>query len=82
MPERTARRRKVAVHHAPAARPSRRGKAMRGHKPAPARMRAPAISMAEFKPAIIDVVEVDFVDDSDEVFADHALVTGFEDEDL
>jgi len=43
---------------------------------------APAIGVAEFKPTAIDVVELDFVNDSDEVLADDAAVTGFEDEDL
>jgi hypothetical protein len=38
--------------------------------------------MAEFRPAVIDVVEVDFLDDPVEVLADDAAVTGFEDEDL
>jgi hypothetical protein len=38
--------------------------------------------MAEFKPAIIDVVEVGFLNDPVEVLADDAAVTGFEDEDL
>jgi len=41
-----------------------------------------AIGVAEFKPTAIDVVELDFVNDSDEVLADDAAVTGFEDEDL
>jgi len=82
MPKHTARRHKVAVHHAPAARPRRHGKAMRGHKPAPKMTQSPAVSLAEFTPAVIDVVEVDFVGDPIEVLADDAAVTGFEDEDL
>ena len=82
MPKHTARRHKIAVRHAPAARPRRHGKAMRGHKPVPVMTQSPAIGMAEFKPTVIDVVEVDFLNDSDEVLADDALVTGFEDEDL
>jgi len=82
MPKHTARRHKAAVHHAPAKRPRRHGKAMRGHKPAPKTMQSPAGGIAEFKPAIIDVVEVDFVNDPIEVLADDAAVTGFEDEDL
>jgi hypothetical protein len=82
MPEHTGRRRKVAVRHAPAARSRRTRKVMHGHKSAPEMMQAPAIGMAGFKPTVIDVMEVDFLNDPDEVLADHALVTGFEDEDL
>jgi len=55
---------------------------MRGHKPAPKMTQSPAVSMAEFNPAVIDVVEVDFLDDPVEVLADDAAITGFEDEDL
>jgi hypothetical protein len=56
---------------------------MRGRKPAPKMTQSAAASMAEFKPAVIDVVEVDFlVDPVEEVLADDAAVTGFEDEDL
>jgi len=55
---------------------------MRGHKPAPKMTQSPAVSLAEFTPAVIDVVEVDFVGDPIEVLADDAAVTGFEDEDL
>lgn len=82
MPKHTARRHKVAVHHAPAARPHRTGKVTHGRKPAPKMTQSPAVSMAEFRPAVIDVVEVDFLDDPVEVLADDAAVTGFEDEDL
>jgi len=82
MRKHTAGRHKVAVRHAPAARPRHHGKAMRGHKPAPKMTQSPAISMAEFKPGVIDVVEVDFLGDPVEVLADDADVTGFEDEDL
>jgi len=82
MPKHTARHHKTAVRHAPAARPRRHGKAMYGNKAVPAMMQSPAIGIAEFKPTVIDVVEVEFLDDSDEVFADHALVTGFEVENL
>jgi len=82
MPKHTARRHKVAVHHAPAARPRRPGKVTHGQKPAPKMTQSPAVSMAEFNPAVIDVVEVDFLDDPVEVLADDAAVTGFEDEDL
>jgi len=81
MPKHTARQHKTAVRHAPVARPRHR-KATRGHKPAPEMTQAPAIGVAEFKPTAIDVVELDFVNDSDEVLADDAAVTGFEDEDL
>jgi len=55
---------------------------MRGHKPAPKMTQSPAFSVAQFKPAVIEVVEVDFVGDPVEVLADDAGVTGFEDEDL
>ena len=65
MPKHTARRHKVAVHHAPAARPRRHGKAMRGRKPAPKMAQSPAAAMAEFNPAVIDIVEVDFLNDPD-----------------
>jgi len=82
MPKHTARRHKVAVRHAPAARPRRHGKAMRGHKSAPKMTQSPAVSMAEFKPGVIDVVEVDFLGDPVEVLADDETVTGFDDEDL
>jgi len=78
----TARSHKTAVRHAPAGRARRQEKATRGPKPAPEKTRNLAIGMAEFKPAIIDVVELDFPNDLDEVPADDALVTGFEDEDL
>jgi len=82
MPKHTARRHKTAVRHASAARPSRHGKVMRGHKPAPKMTQSPAVNMAEFKPAVIDVVEVDFLSDPVEGLADDAAITGFEDEDL
>ena len=55
---------------------------MHGHKPAPAMRQSPAIALAEFKPSVIDVVEFDFRNEPDEVMADEAAVTGFEDEDL
>jgi hypothetical protein len=54
---------------------------MRGHKPA-AEMAQAAMRMAAFQPTVIDVVEVDFLNDPDEVLAEDAAVTGFEDEDL
>lgn len=82
MPKHTARRHKTAVRHAHVARPRRHGKVMRGHKPSPSMTQSPAIGLAEFKPAVIDVVEVDFLNDPEEVPADDVLVTGFEDEDL
>ena len=82
MPKHTARRHKTAVRYASVARPSRHRKVMRGHKPAPKMTQSPAVSMAEFNPAVIDVVEVDFLDDPVEVLADDAAITGFEDEDL
>jgi len=84
MPKHTERSHshKVAARHAPAARARRHGKAMGGHKPAPKMTQSPGVSMAEFTPAVIDVVEVDFLGDPVEVFADDAAVTGFEDEDL
>jgi hypothetical protein len=55
-------------------------KMRRGQKTVP-EMQSPVIRMAEFKPTIVDVMEVDFLNQLDEVLAD-ALVTGFEDEDL
>jgi hypothetical protein len=55
---------------------------MHGHKPAPAIKQSPASGLAEFKPTVIDVVEFDFLNEPDEVLADDAAVTGFEDEDL
>jgi hypothetical protein len=82
MPKQTARQHKTAVRHAPAARPRRQRKVMHWHKPFPEMMPAPAIGMAGFKPTVIDVMEVDFLNDPDEVLADNVLVTGFEDEDL
>jgi len=78
----TARRHKTAVRHAPAARSRRQEKATRGPKPAPEKTRNLAIGVAEFKPTVIDVVELDFANDLDEVLADDPLVTGFEDEGL
>jgi len=81
MPKHTARQHKTAVRHAPVARPRRHRKAMRGHKPA-AEMAQAAMRMAAFQPTVIDVVEVDFLNDPDEVLAEDAAVTGFEDEDL
>jgi hypothetical protein len=55
---------------------------MHENKPVPGITQPPAIGMAEFKPTVIDVMEVDFPNDSDELLADSVLVTGFEDEDL
>ena len=82
MAKHTARQRKTAVCHAPAARPRRHRKAMRGHKSAPAMRQSPVIELAEFKPTVIDIVEFDFPNEPDEMMADDAAVTGFEDEDL
>jgi hypothetical protein len=76
MPKHVTHRHKITVRHAPAARPRRHRKAIHVRKP------APAIGMAGFKPIVIDVMEVDFLNDPDEVLADNAFVTGFEDEDL
>jgi hypothetical protein len=75
MPKHTARRHKVAVHHAPAARQRRHGKVMRGQKPV-------EMTQTTFKPMVVEVVDVEFLNDPVEVLADDAAVTGFEDEDL
>jgi len=80
MSKQTASRYKTAVRHPHAARHT--AKPAHPRKPAPKMAPPSAISAAEFKPTIIDVVEVDFLGDPDEVVAEDAFVTGFEDEDL
>jgi len=84
MSKQTARHNKAAVHHAPATRTRHHGKPMRRRNPVPKVTPPSAIGAAEFKPSVIDVVEVDFLNDPDEMVADDAdgFVTGFEDEDL
>ena len=80
MSRQTARRHRIAVRHAPAARTHLRGKPMHRRNLVP-KMPPAAIVVVGFKPTVIDVVE-DYLSDSDEALADNVLVTGFEDEDL
>jgi len=80
MSKQTAGRHKTAVRHARVVRPRRHGKLVQGRKTAPKVAAAPATALAE--PNVIEVLELDFVNDPDEVPAEVAFVTGLEDEDL
>lgn len=80
MPKHIARRHKVAVHPAPAARPTRHPKVTRGHKVAVKVAKSPAVAMAP-EPRIIEVVDLEFPD-PDALPYEEAYVTEFEDEDF
>ena len=82
MSKQTVSRHKTAVRHAHAARPRHHGKSAHRRNPIPKMTPPSTISAVEFNPAVIEVVEVDFLGDPDEAVADDAIVTGFEDEDL
>jgi hypothetical protein len=72
----------TASRHAHAPRTRRREKPVHRRNATSKMMPPTVIGKVEFKPTVVDFVEVDFLNDPDEVLADHRLVTGFEDEDL
>jgi len=78
----TAGRKKAAARNSRSARPRRHGKVVHGHKNAPKITPAPATAIIAPMPKFIEILELDFVNDADEVPEEVAFVTELEDEDL